>query len=515
VRKLDSAHGSRKNADKSRYTLESDAAIELRRITKRFSGVTALDNVSFDLRAGEIHALVGENGAGKSTLINVIAGVYQPDEGAILVFGRELRIRDPLYARDLGIAVIHQERNVVPELTVAESIFMDRYPRTRIGLIDRRRLSEDATNILRGRLGMAISPNEQMKKLSIANQQLVEIAAALSLNPRIVVLDEPTSSLSRLESERLFLILASLKSQGVSMVYISHKLDELMPIADRITVLRDGHVAGHHETAAVSRDALVAEMVGRKIDAGRTRAAVGNREPFLRIEGLSKPNTLFDIDVDFGVGEIIGIAGMVGAKRTELMRCIFGVDPDYSGDISIDGKKRRIRSIRDALNAGIALVPEDRKKLGLVLQMSVAGNVTLASLQSLFRHGWIRGKSETAIGDKYAKELRIRTPSCRQPVGKLSGGNQQKVVIAKWLASKFRLLILDEPTVGVDVGSRSEIYDIIERVAGEGACVVVVSSDLEEVLTICDRIYVMKEGRITGELSRDEATQGKIVDLAT
>jgi len=488
-------------------------ALQLHKLTKSFPGVLALDNVDFSLKEGEIHALVGENGAGKTTLIKVVAGIYKPDEGQVSLFEKEIDIKNPNEARSLGISIIHQERNLIPELSVAENIFLDRYPKTRFGTIDWERLYQNAREIIQ-QLDLDIDVRISASNISIANQQLIEIANALSLDPKILILDEPTSSLTETETKKLFSILKKLKSRNVSMIYISHRLEELYEIADRITILRDGQLINVHDSNKVSKDILVQEMVGRELESRFKTSKREIGEQILEIKDLSWENRLFNINMEFYRGEIVGIAGLIGAGRTELADCIFHAKRNYSGEIIIDNKKGKLKSINDAIDHGISLVTEDRKKLGLVSSMSVGNNITLASLKKISSAGVISRKRNENIVTDIIKQLDIKTPSKEQLVRNLSGGNQQKVVIGKWLSSSFKIIIFDEPTVGIDVGARDEMYQLIDQLASDNFCVILISSDITEIINLSDRIYVMKQGTVSGELPKN-SSQEDIMRLAT
>jgi ribose transport system ATP-binding protein len=492
----------------------SGTILEMKGICKSFPGVKALQDVDFDLRAGEVHALVGENGAGKSTLMKILSGVYRPDAGEIRLHSKVVSITSPLVAQAHGISIIHQERRLFPALSAAENVFAGRLPRTSAGLVDWERLNRQAKEYL-DLLGFQPDVRTPVGELSVANQQLVEIAKALSMNPKIIIMDEPTAPLTDSETEQLFAIIRQLKARHVAVVYISHRLDELRQICDRVTILRDGRRVGHHLVAEVSNSEIVQAMVGREI-VERFPKVVAPRGPLvLRVKDLSQKKRLKNISFEIHRGEMVGLAGLVGAGRTELARCLFGVDPFDQGEIEVAGEPRRIRSIQDALKAGIALAVEDRKRQGLVLSMSVRHNVTLASLEKISRLGWLRLGAEQEIVQKQVRDLAVKTPHIDQLVGNLSGGNQQKVVLAKWLAKQFDVLILDEPTIGIDVGSRVELYELINDLAKSGVGILLISSDLPEVLGMSDRILVMREGSLVADLERGEATQELIMQYAT
>nr|WP_273847436.1 sugar ABC transporter ATP-binding protein [Rubrobacter calidifluminis] len=485
--------------------------LEMRGITKRFPGVVALDGVDFDLKASEVHVLLGENGAGKSTLIKILSGAYQPDEGEIYLDGRRVTLSSAVAER-LGISTIYQEFNLVPQLTVAENIFLGRQPR-RFGLVDRRRMLADAHALL-DRLGVRVSPDARVERLGVAQQQMVEIAKALSLDTRILIMDEPTSALSGEEITRLFETIRSLRQEGVGIIFISHRLEEVAEIGDRVTVLRDGKKIG--ECGALTDPSrLVRMMVGRSIENQfpRRRSRVG--DTLLEVKGLSREGIFRDISFQVRSGEVVGLAGIVGAGRTELVRSVFGADPFDSGEVLVGGRRLRSGEVEEAGKAGLGFVPENRRDQGIVPPLSVADNLGLATLKRYRRLGLIdRGQMQRQAW-RMIEELNIRPPKPDQEIRYLSGGNQQKVIIGKWLLAHPKVLILDEPTRGIDVGAKVEIYELINALTEDGAGVLMVSSELPEVLGMSDRILVMSDGTITGELSAEEATQEKVMQLAT
>jgi ribose transport system ATP-binding protein len=489
--------------------------LEVQRISKAFPGVQALQDVDVSLQHGEVLAVIGENGAGKSTLMKILAGVQTPDAGRIRVDGREVTIRSVSDALRLGIALIHQELNLADNLDVAANIFLGREP-TRWGWIQRSRLHADAQRYL-DQLGLRISSHKRLSRLSIGQQQLIEIAKALSVNARVLIMDEPTSSLSQGESAQLFEVIDDLRRRGVSVIYISHRLREVKRLADRVVVLRDGANAGQLARSEISHDAMVRLMVGRDIAQFYARGTHAAGDTVLEIRDLvtrSWPQHR----VSFLVrrGEIVGMAGLVGAGRTELLRAIFGVDPPLSGAILLDGKPLPEARTDRCIAAGLALVPEDRKQHGLVLEMSVRANI---GLPGLARHrrpgGLLNRRREARDAAQMIEQLRIKTPSPEQFVGLLSGGNQQKTVIGKWLSLSPRVLLLDEPTRGIDVGAKEEIYRLIERLAQQGVGILFASSELEEILGMSDRVLVMHEGRLAGQLTRSQMSEEAIMHLAT
>jgi ribose transport system ATP-binding protein len=486
--------------------------LEMRGITKRFPGVTALDKVDFELEKGEVHVLLGENGAGKSTLIKMLSGVYEPDEGEILLNGEPVSISSATVAQELGISTIYQEFNLVPQLTVAENVFLGRQPR-RFGLVDRRRMNKEARELL-DRMKVRVDPGALVSDLGVAQRQMVEIAKALSLDARILIMDEPTASLSEREVERLFDIIRGLKSEEVSMIFISHHLEEVAEIGDRVTVLRDGKFVDR-VPASTDRSEFVRMMVGRSIENQfpRRRPEIG--EVLLEVKNLSREGVLEDISFQVRAGEVVGMAGLVGAGRTELARAIFGVDPVDSGEVWVEGRRMERVDPREAKHRGLGFVTEDRQGQGIVPPLSVAENLGLASLEESTHVGLVNRREQRKQAEKMIENLNIRTPGPEREIRYLSGGNQQKVVIGKWLLVDSKVLIMDEPTRGIDVGAKVEIYELMNELTENGAGILMISSELPEVLGMSDRILVMSEGRITGELSAEEANQEKVMELAT
>jgi len=491
-------------------------------ISKEFPGVRALDDVSLEVHVGECLALMGENGAGKSTLMKIVSGVYPPDAGRILIGGEEVQPQNPHHAQQLGISIIYQEFNLFPNLSVEENIFIGREP-NRGGFVRRRALRRDALAFL-SQLGVDLDPRAMVRDLSVAQQQMVEIAKALSLRARIVIMDEPTSALTDNEANALFRIIRGLKERGLGVIFISHRLEEVFAISDRISVLRDGRNVGDLSTREATSERVVQMMVGRPVDelyAESTPSAPG--PVVLAVRGLSRKGTAQDasrvvlngIDLELRAGEILGVSGLVGSGRTELARAIFGADPYDEGEILLDGQPVRMRTPQDAIRRGIALVPEDRKLQALVLPLSVRENISLPNLDRLRRFGFVRRRDEQRLVDRFISALRIRTPSQAQRVMNLSGGNQQKVVLAKWLARQPRVLIVDEPTRGIDIGAKAEVHTLLRELADAGVAIMMISSELPEILRMSDRIVVMREGRIAGELTRAEATQERIMELST
>lgn len=487
--------------------------LELRGISKTFPGVKALDDVSFALHPGEVHMLLGENGAGKSSLMKVLCGAYEADAGEFFFKGEKVTIASTADAQKLGIAVIFQEFSLVPYLDIAQNIFLGREPKGRIpGTIDRRKILADARRLL-DTIGFDIDPSVIVNTLGVAQQQMVEIAKAISQNARILVMDEPTAALSDRESELLFALIARLKADGVSIVYISHRMAEVFALGDRITVLRDGRRIDGVRPTDVTPDQLVRMMVGRTVDMTYPRNFADKPgEVLLQVKGLTSLSGISDINIEVRRGEIVGLCGLVGSGRTEVARAIFGADPVASGEIVFDGKP--ISGEPDiAARRGIALIPESRKSEGLALLRSVGDNLVVSALRKLFPSGLFDPRRGQRTADGLIRQLRIATPSARQTVGLLSGGNQQKVVIGKWLAAGAKLFIFDEPTRGIDVGAKSEIFALIDRLVAEGAAALMISSEQVEICHVCDRAYVMREGRVAGHLTRNELTEENIVRL--
>ena len=488
--------------------------LRLTGITKAFAGVQALKGVSFDLRAGEVHALVGENGAGKSTLIKVITGAHQPDEGTIEILGHRIENNDPVRARNLGIAAIYQQPALLPDLTVEENIALGLEPggwwrRVRWG---QRR---DRARRLLDRIGASIDPEAEVRGLSMPEQQLVEIARALGADARIVIMDEPTASLSDQEVDQLFRVIAELKGQGVGVIYISHRLEELPLVAERVTALRDGVLVGTRRMAEVSRTELIRMMVGRELSAVFPKTTAEFGSVLLETHGVgNKASGVRSVDLSVRAGEVLGLAGLVGAGRTELARVLFGLTPADSGEIRLRGQPVTIGTPAQAVAMGIAYVPEDRRRHGVILEMATAANITLATLPAHSHFGLLDSGKEQATATRFVSELGIKTPSIETPVGNLSGGNQQKVALARWLTAKPAVLILDEPTQGVDVGAKAEIHRLMSDLAREGLAIVMISSELPEILGMSDRIAVMHGGTIVGVLDRADATQEAILELA-
>jgi len=488
--------------------------VEMEHINKTFPGVKALDDVSFNLKSGEVHALLGENGAGKSTLMKVLSGVYTADSGEIKIFGDTVTELTPKKAQQLGVAIIHQELNLCPHLSVAENIFLGREI-TKMGILSSKEMSKEAKCIL-DKLNIDISPDEIVGNLPVSKQQLVEIAKALSTNSRILIMDEPTSALSEKEIDDLFKIIRKLKGEGCGIIYISHRLEELQHIVDRVTIMRDGRYITTMNYAETTLQEIISNMVGREIKQKFPRVNVKRGEKIFEVKNLNAGRLVRNINFELYEGEILGIAGLMGAGRTETTRAIFGAEPKESGEIILDGKSVTINKPIDAINAGIVLVPEDRKRDGLCTKLSVRENIALPNLDFLSKScGIVDENEEKAIANKMVKDLKIKLPDIDVVTDSLSGGNQQKVVVSKWLARNSRVVIFDEPTRGIDVAAKVEIYNLMNDLKKQGIGVIFVSSEMPEILGMSDRILVMCNGRITGELDIEHATQNMIMEYAT
>jgi ribose transport system ATP-binding protein len=489
--------------------------LTVRGISKGFPGVQALKDVHLEVFAREALVLVGENGAGKSTLMKILSGIYAKDEGTIIFEGREVELTSPLQAQQLGITIIHQEMNLMPDLTVAQNIYIGREPRTG-PFVSEAKLNRQATELL-GRLGIALDARQPVGELTVAKQQMVEIAKALSFDAKVLIMDEPTSALTDSETETLFALIEQLKANGTGIVYISHRMDELRRLADRVTVLRDGSYIGSLEKSEISVPRIIEMMVGRSIDeAARPTAREHAGDPIvLDVRGLSTRALLKDVSFQLHRGEILGFAGLMGAGRTETARAIIGADPRDGGTVAVAGRDAKIRQPADAVKLGIGYLSEDRKLLGLMLEQDVTFNTVLASFgRYTSAIGWMQDASAKAQTKEFVSTLRIKTPSVNQLVKLLSGGNQQKVVIAKWLMRDCDVLIFDEPTRGIDVGAKEEIYRLMQQLAAGGKSIIVISSELPEILRVANRIIVMANGRITGTLRNEEASQEKIMQFA-
>jgi ribose transport system ATP-binding protein len=494
-----------------------DALVVMEAIEKTFPGVHALSDCRYDLFPGEVHALVGENGAGKSTLMKILAGVYQRDSGRIVYKGREVDIPNPRAAQHLGISIIHQELNLMPHLSAAQNIFIGREPRQAVRLLlDEKRMNELARELFK-MLHLELDPRTKVMDLAVAKQQMVEIAKALSFNSEVLIMDEPTAALNIAEIDELFRIIRQLRDRGVGVAYISHRLEELKQISDRITVMRDGNYVDTVPTKEAEIGQIISMMVGRTIyETSRNLKDTSGHEVVLKVEHLNQGRTIKDVGFEARAGEILGFAGLMGAGRTEVARAVFGADPVQTGEISVRGRRVHIRRPSDAVRHGIGYLSEDRKRFGLALGMDVEANIVMATMKRFLGVlGIIRRGETRATAEKFVSLLSIKTPKLSQLTKFLSGGNQQKVVVGKWLVRDCNILFFDEPTRGIDVGAKSEIYKLLNDLAGQGKAVIMISSELPEIIRMSHRIVVMCEGRITGELTAAEATQEKIMHLAT
>lgn len=493
-----------------------DIILTMKGIDKSFPGVHALDHVDLELRKGEVLALMGENGAGKSTLMKVLTGIYKKDSGTITYEGREVEFNNPRQAQDAGIVIVHQELNMIGHLTVAQNIFIGREPRSG-PFIDDAKMNEDAKKLF-DQLNIDIDPRETMNRLTVGKQQMCEIAKAISHQAKVIVFDEPTAALTDAEIEQLFKIIRDLREKQLGIIYISHRMDEINRITDRVTVMRDGCYVGTLITKECTKDDIINMMVGRVIyETPKTESKVKPDAPVvLKVEHLNAGRMVQDVSFELRKGEILGVAGLMGAGRTEMARALFGADPKDSGDIYINGKKVDIRTPQQAVAAGLSYLSEDRKRYGLVLKKNLCENSTLTCLQNYCKGGcFINKQEERKVTQEYVEKLKIKTPGVDQLVVNLSGGNQQKVIIGKWLIGDADILIFDEPTRGIDVGAKQEIYELMNQLAEQGKSIIMISSEMAEILRMSDRIIVMCEGKITGELGIEEATQAKVMHLAT
>ncbi len=491
---------------------QKDPILRLTGICKSFPGVKALDHVNLTVLRGEVMALAGENGAGKSTLMKILSGSYSKDAGTIEFDGKTVEITSPKMAEELGLSIIHQELNVLPNLTVAENIYLGRQP-CRHGMIDWKQMNQSAAALFQ-KLGIHLDVTVRTRKLSVAQQQMVEIAKAVSYDTKLVIMDEPTSSLTDQETQILFRIIKDLSARGIAVIFITHRMEEIFTIADRVTVLRDGCYIGTKTISETSSGELISMMIGRTLTQQYPPRSVAQGEVILRVDHLSDGKKVKDISFELHTGEVLGFAGLVGAGRTETMRMIFGADPIKSGRIYLRGQEIHVRTPQDAIRRGISLVTEDRKQEGLLLRQSVQSNTVMVALGKVCRHHLIHYPSVRKAAEKYVHDLHIATPSTSQKTAFLSGGNQQKVVVAKWLFADAQIVILDEPTRGIDVGAKREIYEIINQLAESGKGIIVVSSDMEEVLGISDRILVMYEGEIAGEVEKKDFSQQIVSEFA-
>lgn len=494
--------------------MAGEPVLVLEHVSKSFGAVRALDDASLELYAGEAHALVGENGAGKSTLVKILAGVHQPDRGTLFIDGREVVLASPAVARDAGIAVIYQEPTLFPDLTVAENVFMGRQPLRSGRRVDKRAMRRHVDNVL-APLGVRLDPDRIARGLSIADQQIVEIAKALTLDARVIVMDEPTAALSAYEVERLFDVVGTLRSNGAAVLFISHRLEEVFEICQRVTVMRDGRKVLSRPLAGLSGDDLVRAMVGRELEGRSEYDRPTGGETVLRVERLTREGVFVDVSFEVRSGEIVALAGLVGSGRSEVARAIFGIDRYDAGWVRVAGKQLRKGAPVAAMAAGVGLVPEDRRLQGLVMELSIATNISLASLGRLARFHLLRRAAEQGFSREWATRLRLKYGRLSDATSTLSGGNQQKVVLAKWLSRQPSLLIVDEPTRGIDIATKAEVHRLLVELARSGVAVLMISSEMPEVLGVPDRVLVMREGRLVAELGHEEATEQAIVAAAT
>jgi inositol transport system ATP-binding protein len=491
----------------------SQALLSVRDIAKSFPGVKALDGVTFDVRPGTVHALCGENGAGKSTLMKIINGIYHPDGGTVLVRGEDRRIRNPIEARANGIAMIAQELNYVPNMTIAESFFLGRLP-TKMGRVDWPFIKKEASRILKEE-GLKFSVNRRLGSLTVSEIQTLEILRAVYHSADVLIMDEPTSAIAHKEVESLFAKIRDLREQGKSVIYISHKMDEVFELADDITVLRDGKAVSSQPATAIDSSQVIAQMVGRDLDHQQyPKESVQIGHTVLKATGLGAEKTFKDVNFEVKAGEIVGMAGLIGAGRSEVIRAVFGLDPLDEGNIEVHGKPVKLDTPKRAISAGLAMLSEDRRLVGIVPQLSIKKNATLASLKKVVYGGRTHGKDEERLVQEYFRKMNVKAPSTETKISSLSGGNQQKVLLARWLIADPKVMLLDEPTRGIDIGAKFEIYKIMTELARQGRGILMISSELPELIGMCDRIYVMSAGRVTAELTRDQFSQETILTYA-
>lgn len=492
----------------------SNVKLRIHNISKSFPGVQALNNVSFEVKKGVVHAICGENGAGKSTLMKIINGIYKQDSGEIFIDGKTVNISSPIHARNLGIAMIHQELNFMPEITVEESFFVGNWPRDKYGKVNWKEMRKKVLDILEAE-GLEYSPTTKLKELSVSDIQMLEILKAVSYNSEIIIMDEPTSAITHREVNILFNKIRELKSKGVSIIYISHKLDEVFEIADEITILRDGTIIDTREKDDYDMETVISQMVGRKLENNYPKEEVEIGEKILEVKNFSSNGKFKDVNFYLRRGEIVGFAGLMGAGRTEVMRAIYGLDPYNSGEIIIEGRSVKVTSPRDSIKNNLIMLSEDRRRYGIIPVRSVKENVSLSSLKKFIYNGYLHENEEIETVTKYCNSMNVKTPTLDTSVENLSGGNQQKVILAKSMLIDPKILVMDEPTRGIDVGAKYEIYKLMVRFAKEGKGLIMISSELPELIGMCDRIYVMAKGTIVGELHRDEFSQEKIMTYAT
>ena len=494
--------------------MEQTIKLRVSQIEKSFPGVKALDKIDFTVKKGSVHVLCGENGAGKSTLMKIINGVYQPDKGQIYVDENPVKIHNPMQARNLGISMIFQEMNYVPEMTVEENIFLGRLPVNKLGKVDWKHVRKYTIELLKEE-NLPYPPDLPLKDLTVSDIQMLEIIKAISCKSDIIIMDEPTSAITQKEVEKLFEKIAALKARGVCIIYISHKLDEIFKIADEITVFRDGAVVSSHPVGETDIETVIADMVGRKISNDYPKEDIPIGENLLEVENLENRGVFRDVNFHLRGGEILGFAGLMGAGRTEVMRCVFGLDPINAGEIKLKGRKVSVKNVRESIANGVVMLSEDRRRYGIIPVRSVKENASLASLEKIIGKGFLNAKKEHSVVNELFKRMRVKTPTMETAIEALSGGNQQKVILSKWMMRNPDVLILDEPTRGIDIGAKYEIYKLMSEMAREGKGIIMVSSELPELIGMCDRIYVMSQGKITGEIQREDFSQERIMYYAT
>ncbi len=493
--------------------MDQDIKLRVSNVEKSFPGVKALDKINFAVRKGTVHVICGENGAGKSTLMKVINGIYKQDSGQILIDGKVVEINNPIQARSLGISMIFQELNYIPEMTIEESLFVGNWPRDRYGKVDWKEIRKRTLELLE-KEKLSYAPETKLKDLSVSDIQMLEILKAISYNSDIIIMDEPTSAITQKEVEVLFNKINELRKRGTSIIYISHKMDEIFRIADEITVFRDGSVVDSRPKEAYDMDTVITQMVGRKLEAVFQKESIEPGEQVLQVKSLTAAK-FSNVSFDIRKGEIIGFAGLMGAGRTEVMRALFGLDPYYSGEIIIKNEKIDIRNVRSSIEKKMVMLSEDRRRFGIIPVRSVKENVSLSSLKKFIYGGRLHAEEENQKIQEVCKSMNVKTPTYETSIEALSGGNQQKVILAKWMVTDPDILIMDEPTRGIDVGAKHEIYKLMTTLAKQGKALIMVSSELPELIMMCDRIYVMAKGKITGMLTREEFTQEKIMEYAT
>lgn len=487
--------------------------LKIENINKSFPGVKALDDVSFQVKKGTVHVICGENGAGKSTLMKIINGIYEEDSGNIYIDGKKVKIKNPIEARALGVSMIFQELNYIPEMTIEESLFVGSWPKDKYGKVDWKEIRKKTLELLE-REGLKYSPTTKLKDLTVSDIQMLEILKAISYNSEIIIMDEPTSAITQKEVAILFKKINELRERGTAIIYISHKMDEIFEIADEITIFRDGTVVDSRPIEDYDMDTVIAQMVGRKLSGNFPKEEIEIGKELLNVKNLSG-QAFSDVNFNLSQGEVIGFAGLMGAGRTEVMRSLFGLDPYTSGEIIINGKKADIKSPKDSIKEKMVMLSEDRRRYGIIPIRSVKENVSLSNLKRFIYGGRLRSKEEKKVVEEYCKKMNVKTPNIDTNIENLSGGNQQKVILAKWMVTDPDILILDEPTRGIDVGAKFEIYKLMMELAREKKGLIMISSELPELIGMCDRIYVMAKGNIMGELKRDEFSQEKIMSYAT